>query len=278
MAVAQAPVQATATAVVDAPATAAPAATAAAAAITAPAAAPQPVPATAPARPAPTPAPAVAQAPENAVQDTAWRITPAVQAYPAATGGSADDAWLVICESPNPGAPLEGDTGKLLNNMLRALRLHHSPHVWIACMQRPGHEALPALSLPQTPVDWHAARTRCAAQPGGTGPPTRPGTPGARCAHRGQLRPCLSAACAACQARRLGRSVPRPCAAPAAGALTPCTCRAKPAGFEQARHNRGLVIFLRYHRGNLPQSVASILSQGRARHEEGLEAHPSSPR
>lgn len=151
MAVAQAPVQATATAVVDAPATAAPAA---AAAITAPAAAPQPVPATAPARPAPTPAPAVAQAPENAVQDTAWRITPAVQAYPAATGGSADDAWLVICESPNPGAPLEGDTGKLLNNMLRALRLHHSPHVWIACMQRPGHEALPALSLPQTPVDW----------------------------------------------------------------------------------------------------------------------------
>ena len=91
---------------------------------------------------------------KNAVQDTAWRITPAVQAYPAATGGSADDAWLVICESPNPGAPLEGDTGKLLNNMLRALRLHHSPHVWIACMQRPGHEALPALSLPQTPVDW----------------------------------------------------------------------------------------------------------------------------
>lgn len=146
VAVVETPVQAAA-AVADTPAMAPMAAPV-------PAAVPQAAPAAAPARPAHTPAPTVVAAPDSAVQNTAWRITPAVQAYPAATGGRADDAWLVICESPNPGAPLEGDTGKLLNNMLRALRLHHSPHVWIACMQRPGYEALPALSLPQTPVDW----------------------------------------------------------------------------------------------------------------------------
>lgn len=79
-----------------------------------------------------------------------------VQAYPHATGGAANDAWLVIWECATPAAPFEGDSGKLLNNMLRALRLHHSAYVWIAGMQRPGYEALPVTGLPHTPIDWQS--------------------------------------------------------------------------------------------------------------------------
>ncbi|MDE1556862.1 MULTISPECIES: uracil-DNA glycosylase family protein, partial [Comamonas] len=85
---------------------------------------------------------------------TVWRMAPAVQAYPQAGGGSADDGWLVIWEGPHPGAPLTGDSGKLLDNMLRALRLHHSAHVWIAGVQRPGSEALSAAGLAAEAVDW----------------------------------------------------------------------------------------------------------------------------
>lgn len=91
---------------------------------------------------------------ETASTAIEWQISPAIQAYPAAAGGSADDAWLVLWECTNPASPLEGDTGKLLNNMLRALRLHHSPHVWIAGLQRPGHDALPVASLPAEPIAW----------------------------------------------------------------------------------------------------------------------------
>ena len=117
----------------------------------APTAAPTPVaPAVAVAAPAPQPrAPAAEAAPA-----TAWRMAPAVQAYPQAGGGSADDGWLVIWEGPHPGAPLTGDSGKLLDNMLRALRLHHSAHVWIAGVQRPGSEALSAAGLAAEAVDW----------------------------------------------------------------------------------------------------------------------------
>lgn len=104
-------------------------------------------------RPAASSAPASAPAPEAAAF-VEWRMSPAVQAYPQATGGSADNAWLVIWECANPATPLQGDTGKLLNNMLRALRLHHSPHVWIASVQRPGQEDVPVASLPAAPVDW----------------------------------------------------------------------------------------------------------------------------
>jgi uracil-DNA glycosylase len=121
----------------------------------------RPVPASEPAAPkaaapeartvAPITAPSVT---EQGAETIAWQISPALQAYPQATGGSAADAWLVIWECPNPAAPLEGDSGKLLNNMLRALRLHHSPYVWLASVQRPGHEALPAAGIDTDAIDW----------------------------------------------------------------------------------------------------------------------------
>lgn len=103
-----------------------------------------------------TPAAPVAAAASEASPSTEWQIAPAVQAYPGATGGSPQDAWLVIWEAPNPSAPLEGDTGKLLHHMLRALWLHHSPYVWIAGVQRPGHEALPVAGVPAQPVAWQS--------------------------------------------------------------------------------------------------------------------------
>ena len=137
----------------------APAVTPHQAAVTAPVVATPPTPA--PALPAVAAAVTSAAAPALPVVATPasppsdeWQIAPAVQAFPNATGGNAQDAWLVIWEAPNPSAPLEGDTGKLLHNMLRALWLHHSPHVWIAGMQRPGHEALPVAGVPTQPVAW----------------------------------------------------------------------------------------------------------------------------
>ena len=130
---------------VPAPDAGAPAATVA---VTAPTATPTTHTA-APAAPAAAPAPA-----PEATPCAEWRMSPAVQAYPQATGGSADNAWLVIWECANPATPLEGDTGKLLNNLLRALRLHHSRHVWIASVQRPGQDDVPVASLPAAPVDW----------------------------------------------------------------------------------------------------------------------------
>lgn len=138
----------------------APAATPHQTAVTAPVVATPPTPApalpavaTAAVTSAAAPALPVVATPASPPSDE-WQIAPAVQAFPNATGGNAQDAWLVIWEAPNPSAPLEGDTGKLLHNMLRALWLHHSPHVWIAGMQRPGHEALPVAGVPAQPVAW----------------------------------------------------------------------------------------------------------------------------
>ena len=124
-------------------AVAAPSPTAQAAATHAPAARPAPQPETAEV----SPAPAI---------DATWRLSPPVQAYPQAAASEVvpEDAWLVLWEGPHPAAPLSGDTGKLLDNMLRALRLHHNPNVWIASVQRPGADNAPLTSLPSQPVDW----------------------------------------------------------------------------------------------------------------------------
>lgn len=122
------------------------------------AAAPAPRPLPAPMAPVAAPVPqapaVVSSAPAEAAATAEWRMALPVQAYPAATGGSANDAWLVLWECPNSATPLVGDTGQLLHNMLRALRLHHSAHVWIASLQRPGSEALPVAGSPDASADW----------------------------------------------------------------------------------------------------------------------------
>ncbi|WP_370680128.1 uracil-DNA glycosylase family protein [Comamonas sp. GB3 AK4-5] len=74
-------------------------------------------------------APAAASAP--------WFMAPVVHAYAdTAADDSADAGWLVLVECADPQDPWAGDAGALLNQMLRALRLHHHPQVRIAPLTR----------------------------------------------------------------------------------------------------------------------------------------------
>ncbi len=58
------------------------------------------------------------------------------QADPAATPAELGSGWLVVGESLSPEAPLSGDTGKLLDNMLRAMRLHRHPRTHFSAVER----------------------------------------------------------------------------------------------------------------------------------------------
>ena len=66
----------------------------------------------------------------------------------------ADGGWLILLEHPtavslaapaaapeSTGTVLEGDAARLLDNMLRALRLHRHPRVWSAALERDGAQA-----------------------------------------------------------------------------------------------------------------------------------------
>lgn len=57
-------------------------------------------------------------------------------ADPARTPTGLGSGWLIVAESPHPGEPLSGDSGKLLDNMLRAMQLHRHPRVFLAALQR----------------------------------------------------------------------------------------------------------------------------------------------
>ncbi len=59
------------------------------------------------------------------------------QADPATTPAELGTGWLVLLESPTPAEPLAGDSGQLLDNMLRALRLHRHPRCFVATLSQP---------------------------------------------------------------------------------------------------------------------------------------------
>lgn len=116
--------------------------------------------------PAPRQAPPVAESPGPAMPPTAGapatpRPTSAARAVPAAAdpapapaaGGEwtlcarapvrlyADEAaqgpcWLVVVECPDPGNPLAGDVGRLLDNMLRALQRPGLPRAHCLPLER----------------------------------------------------------------------------------------------------------------------------------------------
>ncbi|RYF24688.1 MAG: hypothetical protein EOO33_11560, partial [Comamonadaceae bacterium] len=76
------------------------------------------------------------------------------QADPAVTPSDLGAGWLIVLESATPHEPLAGDAGKLLDNMLRAMRLHRHPRTWVAALERaqpvqPGAGAEPAAALAQ---------------------------------------------------------------------------------------------------------------------------------
>ena len=135
------------------------AAPSAAAAAPTPAAPPPSAPAAPRARPAVSVAPPGAASPGTDTDPHLWHMAPWVQLFPQASGPAEGGAWLIVLESPSPLTPLAGDVGQLLHNMLRALRLHEHPQVWLAGVQRPDSKALPiAGSL--APVDWQPLATR----------------------------------------------------------------------------------------------------------------------
>lgn len=103
-----------------------------------------PTPAAPPAaRPAPPPATAPAPAAAApAAEGTAFTLAAPRPAYPA-QGATAQPAWLVVVECTQEDDPFAGETGRLLDNMLRALRLHQHPGVFIAPLLR-GPAAAPA--------------------------------------------------------------------------------------------------------------------------------------
>jgi DNA polymerase len=87
-----------------------------------------------------TPAPA-SSAPQGASTAPALILHAPQALYPAAdpaqTPAGLGAGWLVVAESPSPTEPLAGEAGRLLDNMLRAMRLHLHPRVFLAALERP---------------------------------------------------------------------------------------------------------------------------------------------
>ena len=99
----------------------------------APSALRQPAHAAAPAAPASEPRTAGA-APTGLLLRAPVALYPqaGAQAVPPELGAG----WLVVLESPTPAEPLAGDSGRLLDNMLRAMRLHRHPRTFVATLNR----------------------------------------------------------------------------------------------------------------------------------------------
>lgn len=60
------------------------------------------------------------------------------QANPAHTPANLGTSWLLVAEDAGSSDPLAGEAGRLLYNMLQALRLHRHPQVFFCALQAPG--------------------------------------------------------------------------------------------------------------------------------------------
>ncbi len=108
------------------------------------------------ATPAPVPASASTPLPrsstDTASATAAWALGAPTALY-ADAAPSTGPRWLVLVEAPqavlarNPFQPFEGDAGKLLDNMLRAARLHQGATVHLAPLARLGSAAEPSAAL-----------------------------------------------------------------------------------------------------------------------------------
>ncbi len=125
--------------------------------------------------PAQPPAPPQASARHDIHRDSSvvsWSAGQALALYaplPAQTHPAPGPRWLVLAETPaaalqaqalDPGAPFnpfDGEAGKLLDNMLRAVNLHKTGSVMLApLVRRVGHEA----AQKDAGSDFHAALAR----------------------------------------------------------------------------------------------------------------------
>ena len=90
----------------------------------------------------PPPAVSAAVQAEDSASNAAWRVG-VVQTLYAETAVQKAPHWLVLLEAPASALagsfnPLDGDAGKLLDNMLRAARLHLAGAVLLAPLVRSG--------------------------------------------------------------------------------------------------------------------------------------------
>lgn len=110
---------------------------------------PAPANPTTAARAAATPRPGAANTTPTAggAATPALRLHPPQPLYPTAdpsqTPAELGGGWLIVTESVSAAEPLQGDAGRLLDNMLRAMRLHRHPRVFVAALERtlPGMDA-----------------------------------------------------------------------------------------------------------------------------------------
>ena len=96
-------------------------------------------------RPAAPVAAPVARMDESASAATASLRAPQPlypQADAAKTPKELGSGWLVVFETATPDEPFGGDSGKLLDNMLRAMRLHLHPRTFACVLERsaPGQD------------------------------------------------------------------------------------------------------------------------------------------
>ena len=74
-------------------------------------------------------------------------------ADPAQVPTDLGGAWLIVAESAHPEAPLSGDAGRLLDNMLRAMQLHRHPRVYLAALARSSPQAPASDDIPSRLAD-----------------------------------------------------------------------------------------------------------------------------
>lgn len=95
-----------------------------------------------PARPRPALPPAATPAAARPGTGLAMALTvhaPQVlypDADPARTPAGLGRGWLIVTDSVPPQAPLSGDAGRLLDNLLRAMQLHRHPQVHLVALER----------------------------------------------------------------------------------------------------------------------------------------------
>lgn len=75
------------------------------------------------------------------------RLGPIQAAYPPdaalvhSAGAQTSVRWLFVCECTPPEAPMTGDAGRLLDNLLRALHLQYSREVFLCSVRHPEPES-----------------------------------------------------------------------------------------------------------------------------------------
>ena len=111
---------------------------------------------------APVPAPALASPPavRAAGGPSAWQLGDAQPLYADAVR-AAGARWLVLAETPASAldaSPFQGDAGRLLDNMLRAVRLHRAGSVLLAPLVR--HAATGSLAEVQAALAALVAQTQ----------------------------------------------------------------------------------------------------------------------